>query len=274
MKDFFRCSFCTFTSNSTSSYRNHKRLCTGNNATHSNGIGNKLNVVTDSNCHTCNQCGKAYSSAASLKMHQAYHSKLRPYACQKCDYRFFSETTLKKHMLTHDKIKHLECPHCSFKCSMSGYMIIHARTHTGEKPYKCTECDYRTGNPNVFRRHLASHRKELIYKCRLCNYKTDKSSLLDNHEKRHANELQFNCHICQKHFQNSYALRYHLTKKHSKQEVLECPFCDYRQREKALLMMHIRRHTGEKPYKCPEKNCDYRGIRSQDLKKHLAKVHG
>ena len=42
----------------------------------------------------------------------------------------------------------------------------------------------------------------------------------------------------------------------------------YATAQKATLQMHVKTHTGDKPFKCPEADCSYATTRESHLRKH------
>ena len=46
--------------------------------------------------------------------------------------------------------------------------------------------------------------------------------------------------------------------------------CNYETYYKKNLKIHMRKHTGERPYPCPYESCNYKAIQSSDLKIHMS----
>jgi len=51
----------------------------------------------------------------------------------------------------------------------------------------------------------------------------------------------------------------------------KCPWCKYKNYRKSIVEIHLRRHTGEKPFQC--RLCLYAAPTNSDLTKHISKIH-
>ncbi|KAA0202713.1 hypothetical protein HAZT_HAZT000649 [Hyalella azteca] len=57
----------------------------------------------------------------------------------------------------------------------------------------------------------------------------------------------------------------------SKIKIYQCEFCDRKLYSNIDMVRHVRTHTGERPYKCPD--CDYRASRKWSLQSHIGHKH-
>ncbi|KAL5965822.1 Protein escargot, partial [Taenia solium] len=99
----------------------------------------------------CEECGKTYNSACSLRTHKQCHS--RPWKCRSCDKAF------------------------SRKCSLQG----HERTHTGEKPFVCSTCHHAFADQSNLRAHKQTHMDVKRHRCVHCTKSFGRRSLLVRH---------------------------------------------------------------------------------------------
>lgn len=122
-----------------------------------------------------------------------------------------------------------QCPVCQKIIHGAGKLPRHMRTHTGEKPFQCSACGVRFTRY----RNMLKFIQNKIYCCLVLNG---------------LNHVLF-----------SIAFYFCLL-------ILHLSFCPYFRNDK--LKIHMRKHTGERPYPCP--HCPARFLHSYDLKNHLS----
>uniref|UniRef100_A0A8D0CFM1 Transcription factor IIIA n=1 Tax=Salvator merianae TaxID=96440 RepID=A0A8D0CFM1_SALMN len=141
-------------------------------------------------------CGKLYTTAHHLKVHERSHTGDRPYQCDHpgCGKAFATGYGLKSHVRTHTGEKPYRCSeeNCTKSFKTSGDLQKHIRTHTGEKPYVCTVsgCDKRFTEYSSLYKHHVVHTHSKPYNCNHCGKTYKQISTLAMHKRTAHNDTE------------------------------------------------------------------------------------
>uniref|UniRef100_A0A8D0HP67 Zinc finger protein 131 n=1 Tax=Sphenodon punctatus TaxID=8508 RepID=A0A8D0HP67_SPHPU len=116
-----------------------------------------------------------------------------------------------------------------------------------------------------------------IFHCEKCNRSFKLFYHFKEHMKAHSTE-SYKCDICNKRYLRESALKQHLTcyhldeggackKQRPGKKIHVCQYCEKQFDHFGHFKEHLRKHTGEKPFECP--NCHERFARNSTLKCHL-----
>ncbi|KAJ8406429.1 hypothetical protein AAFF_G00300030 [Aldrovandia affinis] len=176
-------------------------------------------------------CGKLYTTAHHLKVHERSHTGDRPYLCDHlgCGKKFATGYGLKSHIRTHTGEKPYRCQevncHKSFKTS--GDLQKHIRTHTGERPFKCPfeGCGRSFTTSNIRKVHIRTHTGERPYYCSEpgCGRAFASATNYKNHMRIHTGEkpYPYNCNHCGKTYKQISTLAMHKRTAHNDTEPIE-----------------------------------------------------
>ncbi|XP_045598536.1 longitudinals lacking protein, isoforms H/M/V isoform X21 [Procambarus clarkii] len=78
------------------------------------------------------------------------------------------------------------------------------------------------------------------------------------------------CPVCERHFDSRAKLEIHI-RTHTGERPFACSHCPYQACQMSTLTSHMRTHTGEKPFQCPF--CSHRARQRGSLNKHIRVVH-
>ncbi|EFA04052.2 zinc finger protein OZF [Tribolium castaneum] len=247
----------------------------------------------------CKICHKQCLTTNSYNRHIRTHDNSRPFVCSKCDKAFKTTQVLSEHMKRHYDDRRHQCALCSKKFYSKASLNDHLRSHTGEKPFGCEVCGRAFGTKAILRQHLGIHTvREKKHQCNICGKFLLSAGSLDTHVRKHSGIKPFCCPGCDKSFFTKEAmqrhfdaihdtdnnflcnfcskvcstkvhLNNHLKKKHlglGKPPNAVCTECGKQCGSAAELKVHVRVHTGERPYKCDI--CNKRFIAKGNLNSH------
>lgn len=141
--------------------------------------------------YKCNECGKEFKYANSLKDHLDIHQNTPRYKCSYCSRLFFNSTNYKNHLLRHTNPDKFKCDVCEERFVNAKSLSQHMqRKHDDDKPKEELHCPYEDCDKFYFiEANLKSHirrvhnspRPNIPQNCSECKFTANSTKNLQRH---------------------------------------------------------------------------------------------
>lgn len=251
----------------------------------------------------CYECGTAVSKKKLARHLSAIHN-IEVWDCKSCHDIFPSHCEAKRHFVKYHRPDMHLCSFCGVGFPSEHGLRAHSYFHT---LFNCP-CGAIFENGRCYKYHISNckpekHKIEPNFECDYCGVVYDRKPSLRIHIiQKHLNVLPFVCQTCGKRASTLGHLRSHEKTHESERELLQC-HCGAKFRTDLGYKLHMRIHSGYKPYKCTQcdesflsasrrldhvkrrhksskemqhgcSECSAKFIRPWELKKHYLNAHG
>lgn len=210
----------------------------------------------DEENHLCTLCNVVFNTLDELLCHKEDHDpEIGVHSCYLCGEVYENMTDLRDHMKTRHKANHM-CHLCEKMFKDSKALNKHLASHIETRTFPCSICSRRFHNKAKLKKHMISHddiKPNGGMVCRECGEMfTEGQSLLNHRQAVHGVNISrmFPCLQCGKAFNSRSSHQIHL-RIHTGERPYACKYCWKAFGDGGTLRKHERIHTGEKPYVCP-----------------------
>ncbi|ETN60902.1 hypothetical protein AND_007462 [Anopheles darlingi] len=166
------------------------------------------------------------------------------------------------------------CEVCQLGFCKEKNLIAHQNRFSLKKANICTFCGKGFKHPSGLEEHILIEHSDVPprFECDQCGKIFKKKSLIKLHMVTHQRNREFTCDQCDRQFHFRYQLKQHNRTVHATEFPYECTYCDRKLPDKGRYDVHMRSHTGEKPYGC-RFECDRSFTNSTDRRRHEMVAH-